>query len=85
MQNTRINQLVFSILQNQTKGSSLMVMAGVFKEATSGVGCEQIMAAWSIPTPPVRADYMPININPADGAKVYSGGQTWTAFLQRNP
>ena len=62
-----------------------MVMAGVFKEATSGVGCEQIMAAWSIPTPPVRADYMPININPADGAKVYSGGQTWTAFLQRNP
>ena len=62
--------LTFDAITAYGSKPSLMVMEGAFKEATSGVGCQLITASWTIPTPPVRNDYMPTSINPADGSVV---------------
>ena len=76
--------LTFDAITKYGSKPSLNVMAGAFKEA-SGVGCEQFMATWSIPTPPVRADYMPINIDPADGSAVESIKNIYFYFDDENP
>ncbi|MBQ2400071.1 MAG: hypothetical protein II308_08365, partial [Muribaculaceae bacterium] len=62
--------LTFDAITAYGSKPSLMVMEGAFKEATSGVGCQQIMAAWSIPTPPIVPTYVPTGFNPADGSEV---------------
>ena len=61
--------LTFDAITAYGSKPSLMVMAGAFKEA-SGVGCEQIVANWSIPTPPIVPTYVPTGFNPADGSVV---------------
>ena len=77
--------LTFDAITAYGSKPSMMVKAGAFKEATSGIGCEQIMVAWSIPTPPVRADYMPINIDPADGSAVEKISNIYFYFDDENP
>ncbi|MBR5788123.1 MAG: Ig-like domain-containing protein [Muribaculaceae bacterium] len=62
--------LTFDAITAYGSKPSLMVMAGAFKEATSGVGCQQIMAAWSIPTPPITYDLAPVKVTPASGSTV---------------
>lgn len=62
--------LTFDAITAYGSKPSLMVMAGAFKETASNVGCQQIAASWTIPTPPVRNDYMPTSMNPADGSVV---------------
>ena len=75
--------LTFDAITAYGSKPSLMVMAGAFK--ASGVGCEQIVANWSIPTPPVRNDYMPIKIDPADGTVVESIKNIYFYFDDENP
>ena len=77
--------LTFDAITAYGSKPSLMVMAGAFKEANSGVGCQQIMAVWSIPTPPVRADYIPTSISPADGKVVESIKNIYFFFDDENP
>ena len=60
--------LTFDAITAYGSKPSLMVMAGAFK--ASGVGCEQIVAAWSIPTPPIVPTYVPTGFNPANGSEV---------------
>ena len=60
--------LTFDAITAYGSKPSLMVMEGAFK--ASGVGCQQIMAAWSIPTPPIVPTYVPTGFNPADGSVV---------------
>ena len=76
--------LTFDAITAYGSKPSLMVMEGAFKE-DSGVGCELIVANWSIPTPPVRADYMPIKIDPADGTVVESIKNIYFYFDDENP
>ena len=75
--------LTFDAITKYGSKPSLNVMAGAFKEA-SGVGCEQIVANWSIPTPPVRADYIPTSISPADGKVVESIKNIYFFFDDEN-
>ena len=77
--------LTFDAITKYGSKPSLNVMAGAFKETASKVGCEQIVANWSIPTPPVRADYMPINIDPVDGSVVESIKNIYFYFDDENP
>ncbi|MBR4885793.1 MAG: hypothetical protein IKU16_00700, partial [Muribaculaceae bacterium] len=77
--------LTFDAITAYGSKPSLNVMAGAFKEATSGVGCQQIMASWTIPTPPVRADYIPTSISPADGKVVESIKNIYFFFDDENP
>ena len=60
--------LTFDAITAYGSKPSLMVMEGAF--TASGVGCEQFMAAWSIPTPPIVPTYVPTGFNPADGSVV---------------
>ena len=61
--------LTFDAITAYGSKPSLMVMAGAFKEA-SGVGCQQIMASWTIPTPPITYDLAPVKVTPASGSTV---------------
>ena len=60
--------LTFDAITAYGSKPSLMVMEGAFK--ASGVGCQQIVANWSIPTPPIVPTYVPTGFNPADGSVV---------------
>ncbi len=60
--------LTFDAITAYGSKPSLMVMAGAFK--ASGVGCEQIMAAWSIPTPPIVPGLTLAKATPANGSTV---------------
>ena len=62
--------LTFDAITAYGSKPSLNVMAGAFKEATSGVGCQQIMASWTIPTPPITYDLAPVKVTPASGSTV---------------
>ncbi len=62
--------LTFDAITKYGSKPSLNVMAGAFKETASKVGCEQIVANWSIPTPPIVPTYVPTGFNPADGSVV---------------
>ena len=61
--------LTFDAITAYGSKPSLMVMAGAFKEA-SGVGCQQIMASWTIPTPPITYDLAPVKVTPTSGSTV---------------
>lgn len=64
--------LTFNAITAQGSKPSLMVMAGAFKEKVSGTGCSQFSASWAIAEPPVKYDYNPIAITPANGSEVES-------------
>ena len=61
--------LTFDAITAYGSKPSLMVMPGAFKEA-SGVGCQQITASWTIPTPPITYDLAPVKVTPASGSTV---------------
>ena len=62
--------LTFDAITAYGSKPSLMVMAGAFKETTSNVGCQKIMASWTIPTPPITYDLAPVKVTPASGSTV---------------
>ncbi|MBO5748589.1 MAG: hypothetical protein J6R48_06210, partial [Muribaculaceae bacterium] len=62
--------LTFDAITAYGSKPSLRVMEGAFKEATSGVGCQQFTAAWSIPTPPISYDLTLAKATPANGSTV---------------
>ena len=62
--------LTFDAITAYGSKPSLMVLAGAFKETASNVGCQQITASWTIPTPPITYDLTPVKVTPASGSTV---------------
>ena len=62
--------LTFDAITAYGSKPSLNVMAGAFKETASNVGCQQFMASWTIPTPPITYDLAPVKVTPASGSTV---------------